>query len=54
MDIPILGWFFSSKSKEEVQTELYFIATPEIIRGSWAEGLLLPPGEKERLERLGR
>jgi type II secretory pathway component GspD/PulD (secretin) len=54
MDIPVLGWFFSSKSTEEVQTELYFIATPEIIRGSWAEGLLQPPGERERLDRLGR
>lgn len=54
MDIPVLGWLFSTKSSEEVQTELYFIATPEIIRGSWAEGLLQPPGEKERLESLGR
>ena len=31
MDIPVLGWLFSTRSKDEVQTELYFIATPEII-----------------------
>ena len=41
-------------SKEEVKTELYFIATPEIIRGSYAEGLIKPPGEKERLQRAER
>jgi type II secretory pathway component GspD/PulD (secretin) len=52
MDIPVLGWFFSTNSKEDVKTELYFIATPEIIRGSWSEGLIMPPGEKERLGRL--
>ena len=54
MDIPVLGWLFSTRSKDEVQTELYFIATPEIIRGSYGEGLLQPPGELERLERLKR
>jgi type II secretory pathway component GspD/PulD (secretin) len=53
MDIPLLGWLFSSRSKEEVNTELYFIATPEIIRGSYSEGLLRPPGERSRLDRLG-
>ncbi len=51
MDIPVLGWLFKSVSKEEVKTELYFIATPEIIRGSYSEGLIQPPGEKERLRR---
>jgi general secretion pathway protein D len=52
MDIPLLGWFFSSNSKDEVRTELYFIATPEIVRGSYGEGLILPPGEQERLAGL--
>jgi general secretion pathway protein D len=54
MDIPVLGWLFKSVSKEEVKTELYFIATPEIIRGSYAEGLIKPPGEKARLQRTER
>lgn len=54
MDIPVLGWLFKSVSKEEVKTELYFIATPEIIRGSYSEGLIKPPGEKERLQRTER
>jgi type II secretory pathway component GspD/PulD (secretin) len=52
MDIPLLGWLFSTKSKQEVKTELYFIATPQIVRGSYSEGLILPPGEEKRLERL--
>jgi type II secretory pathway component GspD/PulD (secretin) len=54
MDIPLLGWLFSTRSKDEVQTELYFIATPEIIRGSYGEGMLQPPGELERLKTLKR
>ena len=54
MDIPLLGWLFSTRSKDEVQTELYFIATPEIIRGSYGEGILKPPGEIDRLEQLRR
>ena len=54
MDIPVLGWLFKSVSKEETKTELYFIATPEIIRGSYSEGLIKPPGEKERLQRAER
>jgi type IV pilus assembly protein PilQ len=49
MDIPLLGWLFKTVSKEDVKTELYFIATPEIIHGSYAAGLIVPPGEKERL-----
>jgi general secretion pathway protein D len=53
MDIPVLGWFFSSISREEVKTELYFIATPEIVRGSYGEGLIRPPGEVERLGGIG-
>lgn len=52
MDIPLLGWLFSTKSKEEVKTELYFIATPRIILGSYSEGLVQPPGERERLDSL--
>ncbi len=52
MDIPVLGSLFSTNTKEDVKTELYFIATPEIIRGSWSEGIIRPPGEKERLDRL--
>ena len=52
MDIPLLGWFFSSNTTDEVRTELYFIATPEIVRGSYGEGLILPPGEQERLAGL--
>lgn len=52
MDIPVLGWFFSSQSVEEVKTELFFIVTPEIIRGSYNEGLIRPPSEKGRLDRL--
>jgi len=54
MDVPVLGWFFSTRSREEVKTELYFIVTPEIIRGSYSEGLIKPPSEKSRLERLDK
>jgi type II secretory pathway component GspD/PulD (secretin) len=54
MDIPVLGWLFKSVSKETVKTELYFIATPQILHGSYAEGLIQPPGEKERLQRTER
>lgn len=54
MDIPVLGWLFSTVSKEEVRTELHFIVTPEIIRGSYAEGLIRPPSERGRLDRLDR
>jgi type II secretory pathway component GspD/PulD (secretin) len=50
MDIPILGWLFSTKSKQTVKTELYFIATPQIIRGSYSEGIIQPPGERDRLK----
>lgn len=53
MDIPLLGWLFSTKSKETVKTELYFIATPQIIHGSYSEGIIQPPGERERLKGLG-
>jgi len=52
MDIPVLGWLFSSRSRQEVNTELYFFVTPEIVRGGYAEGIIRPPGEKERLEQL--
>jgi type II secretory pathway component GspD/PulD (secretin) len=54
MDIPLLGWLFSTKSKETVKTELYFIATPQIIHGSYSEGIIQPPGERERLKGLGQ
>jgi general secretion pathway protein D len=53
MDIPLLGWLFSTRSKETVKTELYFIATPQIIHGSYSEGIIQPPGERERLKGLG-
>lgn len=52
MDIPVLGWFFSTRSQEEVKTELYFIVTPEIIRGSYSEGMIKPPSERDRLRGL--
>ncbi len=54
MDVPVLGWLFSTRSKEEVKTELYFMVTPTIIRGSYSEGLIRPPSEKGRLERLDK
>jgi general secretion pathway protein D len=52
MDIPLVGAAFSKTQKSEVKTELYFFVTPEIIRGTYGEGLLRPPGEKERLDAL--
>lgn len=53
MDIPVLGWLFSYNSKEETKTELYFMVTPEIIRSSYAEGIIKPPSETERLKDAG-
>jgi type II secretory pathway component GspD/PulD (secretin) len=50
MDIPILGYLFAVTSKDEVKTELYFMVTPEIIRSSYSDSLIKPPGEAERLK----
>ncbi len=52
MDIPGLGYLFSTNDREEVKTELYFFLTVEIVRGSYAEGVIAPPGERSRLEGL--
>jgi general secretion pathway protein D len=52
MDIPLLGAIFSKTQKSEVKTELYFFVTPEIVRGSYSDGLLRPPSEEDRLEGL--
>jgi type II secretory pathway component GspD/PulD (secretin) len=49
MDIPLVGALFSTNTKQETKTELYFFVTPEIIRGSYGEGVITPPGEKMRL-----
>jgi type IV pilus assembly protein PilQ len=50
MDIPILGYIFSSTRTQEVKAELVFFITPRIIKRK-EQTVILPPGERKRINR---
>jgi len=50
MDIPLLGYFFSSMKTQEIKAELVFFITPRIIK-QHEQGVILPPGERARINR---
>jgi len=52
MDIPGLKYLFSRTKKTRVKSELDFFITPTIVQHRLDAGVIVPPSEKRRLERL--
>jgi type II secretory pathway component GspD/PulD (secretin) len=50
MDIPLIGYLFSSMKTQEIKAELVFFITPRIIKRQ-EQAVILPPGERNRLNR---
>ncbi len=51
--IPLLGKLFERTRDQDVKTELVFFVTPHILRKRTDYKVIVPPGEKERLESPG-
>ena len=50
-DVPLLGWLFRNKSKDNVKTNLYIFITPRVIK-SPAEAYQIFKGKQEHLDTI--
>jgi type II secretory pathway component GspD/PulD (secretin) len=49
-DIPLLGYLFSATKTAESKGELVFFIRPSIIKRSMQQSVIVPPGERRRIE----